>query len=140
MYVSVENKIFFQITGVKKKTMKSIVQMLDIFGLNEMLSYWVSKAEKSVQKKCQYVDNDMTFIDKVLPVASAATTSVLSLLFFPITHMLYTADHMAPSGSYGGNIDTLQERKNQQYTGRSTKIVSYLFKKLWIFSNWNEFV
>ena len=37
---------------------------------------------------------------------SAATTSVLSLLFFPITHILYTADHMAPSGSYGGNIDS----------------------------------
>ena len=68
----------------------------------------------------------MTFIDKVLPVASVATTSVLSLLFFPITHMLYTADHMAPSGSYGGNIDTLQERKKPAIHGEINKNYLYM--------------
>ena len=33
------------------------------------------KSRKSVQKNCQYVDNNMTFIDKVLPLAVFARTS-----------------------------------------------------------------
>ena len=52
------------------------------------------------------------------------------LFCFPITHMLYTTDHMAPSVlAYEGNIDTLQEKKNQKYSGWLTEKFTLLRTK-----------